>query len=533
MGDPGADLPGVSQPADLTGWPAVQELIDALPFYVLLVDAGHTVLAANRTTREHLGLSPEQVVGHYCPKVIHDLDGPFPGCPLEQAVKDGCYVEREVQDAARGTWYLSSVAPTQLRSAADKPVFVHFVRDITELKKTSGELARSLEQQRAVTALLRRLQACRTSVEVLEEVTAQILSLSWIELTASAAGFLVQGEQLSLAVQRNFSAEQARRCGVVPFGRCLCGKAAVDGEVRFCTQPDEEHAANSADQSDHGHLLLPMRHAGRTLAVLSFYLPPGAEPDLTRLGFLRTVADLAAVAFNRLRMQAQVVQMDRLVSLGVLAGIVGHEIRTPLNVLSINLQLLGRTLRGEGELARGKLQEQVELMTAEVGRIDAYLEAPLLALGRQQLQELQPLDLNEELTGAITFLEPEARRKQVELVQELAPGLPPVLADGIKLRRILLELLLNGIQASNQAGAVQLVTRPRRSAVELVVEHAGAAMSWLKRGELDVIPSTAEDLQGRSLGLTICARLAREMRGKLTVDPGATVQFVLTLAVAG
>ena len=67
------ELPG----ADLNVGRDILDIMDALPFYVLLVDAHHYILQANRAVRKHLGLEPQDVVGKYCPKVIHGLDEPF------------------------------------------------------------------------------------------------------------------------------------------------------------------------------------------------------------------------------------------------------------------------------------------------------------------------------------------------------------------------------------------------------------------------------------------------------------------------
>ena len=66
-------------------WVDISEILDALPFYVLLVDENHNILQANSKVREHLNVEPREIIGKYCPKVIHGIDGPFEGCPLEEA----------------------------------------------------------------------------------------------------------------------------------------------------------------------------------------------------------------------------------------------------------------------------------------------------------------------------------------------------------------------------------------------------------------------------------------------------------------
>lgn len=55
------------------------EFLDALPFYVMLIDETHHILMANEAVREDLGMDPEEIVGEFCPRVVHGLEHPFIG----------------------------------------------------------------------------------------------------------------------------------------------------------------------------------------------------------------------------------------------------------------------------------------------------------------------------------------------------------------------------------------------------------------------------------------------------------------------
>ena len=63
----------------------MQTFLDAIPFHVMLVDADHKILLANKAIQSDLNLDPEQIIGGYCPKAVHGLEEPYPGCPLEEA----------------------------------------------------------------------------------------------------------------------------------------------------------------------------------------------------------------------------------------------------------------------------------------------------------------------------------------------------------------------------------------------------------------------------------------------------------------
>ncbi len=138
--------------------PDISDLLDALPFYVLLVDEEHHILSANRAVQAHLGVEPEAIKGGYCPKVIHGLEGPFEGCPLEEAVASGGAIEKEVLDSASGRWLCSAVYPIRGTTRKGKQVFFHMVTDITDRKQAQELLAASHEQLRSLSAHLETLR---------------------------------------------------------------------------------------------------------------------------------------------------------------------------------------------------------------------------------------------------------------------------------------------------------------------------------------------------------------------------------------
>jgi len=76
----------------------LQAVIDALPLYVLLLDEDHQILMANKAVNAGLGMDPKTLYGQYCPRVVHGLDTPFPGCPLETCLIQKTAVEAELFD---------------------------------------------------------------------------------------------------------------------------------------------------------------------------------------------------------------------------------------------------------------------------------------------------------------------------------------------------------------------------------------------------------------------------------------------------
>jgi len=109
---PSSEAPPSSGPftADL------QTVLDAFPYYVMLVDADHTVLMANRAVEQALGIPAAKILGGYCPSVVHGLDHPYPGCPLETACARGHSVECELA-GEEGRVLVSGIYETPLKTA--------------------------------------------------------------------------------------------------------------------------------------------------------------------------------------------------------------------------------------------------------------------------------------------------------------------------------------------------------------------------------------------------------------------------------
>src|SRR5450759_929127 len=178
----------------------VSDILDALPFYVLLLDEHHQILQANSAVREQLGLKPEAIVGKYCPKVIHSLDEPWYACPLEEAVEKGKAVEREALDRASGRWIRSAVYPTEGFTPDGRRIYFHTVADITDTKQVDEQLRASQEQSRELSQFLESIRAeerTKMAREIHDELgqtlTALKIDLSWL------ARRLSQEQELLLA----------------------------------------------------------------------------------------------------------------------------------------------------------------------------------------------------------------------------------------------------------------------------------------------------------------------------------------------
>lgn len=154
-------------PDDLVG---MQDMLDAFPYYVLVVDEDHHIQAVNRALCDQLGVPFDRLVGRYCPLAVHGLDTPFPGCPLAEAVESGRMATRELHDERHNRWLQSAIYPLGLLSTSGKRLFLHTAMDITARKDAETRELAAMDRLHEV--LLSTVDVTARAVEAKNPYTA-------------------------------------------------------------------------------------------------------------------------------------------------------------------------------------------------------------------------------------------------------------------------------------------------------------------------------------------------------------------------
>ena len=225
---------------------------------------------------------------------------------------------------------------------------------------------------------------------------------------------------------------------------------------------------------------------------------------------------------------------NRMAFLGTLAGGLAHEIRNPLSTIKVNLQLLREELeRVEGE-SMARSQRRVDILDKAVRRMEDILD-DFLNFARGFELEPEPTDLNALIDEVAVFVEPEARRLDIDLRTAYDDTLPELPIDRKYFQQALLNLVLNArqaIEATGAPGQIFLTTRRSGDAAVVNVTDTGPGIPDDVRPRVfDAYFSTKKG--GTGLGLPTTRRIIEEHGGGIDVksEPGKGTSFTITLPI--
>jgi len=251
---------------------------------------------------------------------------------------------------------------------------------------------------------------------------------------------------------------------------------------------------------------------------------PLLSRDFISVGRIILVDDIT----ERVSLETQLAQADKLSSIGLLAAGVAHEINTPLAVISSYAQMLSKQLRGDA-----RLSPVLDKITQQSFRA-AEIANGLLNFSRTSTTEFRDTNLNQVIKDTLGLLEHQFKTAQIEVDLELNEELPPIHGNPGKLQQVFLNLLLNAKDAMPGGGRLRVATLVNGH-VEAVVTDSGSGIApeHLKRIYDPFFTTKTQpkpgDRRGTGLGLSVSYGIIQEHAGKIHVESsiGAGTTFHL------
>ncbi|ACD16093.1 trifunctional serine/threonine-protein kinase/ATP-binding protein/sensor histidine kinase [Paraburkholderia phytofirmans] len=232
-------------------------------------------------------------------------------------------------------------------------------------------------------------------------------------------------------------------------------------------------------------------------------------------------------------LQMELAHSNRVATMGQLSASIAHEVKQPITATVAYASAALRWLAARPPNL-DEVREALNRIVADGGRANSIVDRTR-AFFKKEPQRKDGLDINETILELIAFMRSEASKHGVELSAKLADGLPQIHGDRVQLQQVMLNLMINALEAMSvkEAGERTLVIRSGRSGIDelcISVEDSGPGLDTEHpEGVFEAFFTTKPN--GLGMGLPICRSIVESHGGRLWVTSnsagGATFQFTL------
>lgn len=491
-----------------------QTLFSLVPCIITVQDRNFRLLRYNQEFREKFRPKP----GDTCYHAYKGRSEKCPNCPVEKSFDTGLsFTSEESGLDADGTIRHWLVTSSPIKNAEGQVVAaMEMCLDITSRKQLEDKLEKS---ERKYLAIFKNIP---NPVFVLDEGSLAILDCN--ESVKPVYGF-DRAELLGASFLSLFPEDDRETYRVKLRQKSLhdrVSNVAKDGRRLFVTVR-----------------LSPSEYGGQKVLLVT-------TSDMTK----------------RLETEQQLIQASKMATLGEMATGMAHELNQPLSVIKTASSFIRRKIdRGE-ELARDILATLSEEIDGHVDRASKIINH-LREFGRKPEMKLEPVDAGGILKRALDIFSQQLKLREIEVVQDIAPDLPPVMADAGRLEQVFINMLINardaieekwegkaGRQGGGAACAIAGAEAPSPAEPKRITLAAHVTQGCVRVEIADtgcgIPPGVREKIfepffttkrvgKGTGLGLSISYGIIQDCGGAIRAEsePGHGTRFVIDLPVLG
>jgi PAS domain S-box-containing protein len=476
-------------------------VIDTIPTLVWRARPDGVPDFLNQPALDYTGLSPDQAEAGW-PRAFHPEDKKamlIKWSAIRESGMPGSLEARLRRFDGEYRWFLFQAVP--LRDEQGNIVkWYGSSTDIEDRKRTEQELRRS--------------EAKLIEAQRVSQTGSFVWNLTTGERVGSKEFFRILGFDRPHPVTFEMVLERAH-----PEDR-----AGLEGII--------DRAASSGRDLDYEHRLLMPDGSVKHVRVVAH---PVRDPA-GQLEYIGAVVDITATkqAEEKLhKAQAELAHVTRVTTLGELTASIAHEVNQPLAAAVANAEACLRWLdRETPDLVAAR--RSVEWVINDSCRASEVIRR-VRALAKKSGIEKLPLDVNDVVREAIVLVQRELSSQLISLRAELAPSLPMILGDRVQLQQVIINLVMNGIEAMQpiKDRERELVIRSSQDEtrrVHVSVTDCGVGISAEIANRLFNAFFTTK-ASGMGMGLSICRSIVEAHEGRLSASrnegSGATFQFVL------
>jgi len=470
--------------------------IDAFKRRLIVVSPQFKILAANCQAN---GMLYSDIVGKYCHEVFYDRSSPCENCAVEASLEKGAPVLMPKPEIAVALNEMPCYFAYPIYSGKNIEAFVSMDFDLP----TRGGLEERLHR---TSAFLRNLILSSVDGVIAADKKGNILIFN--EVAAKVFGYTEDEALNKLKIRdiypNNDELEVMRKLRSEDYG----GKGKLKSYQVNVLNKDGEAIPISLNAAI-------IYEEGREVATIGFFHDLREE--------LRMKDELG-------KTQIQLLQAEKMSSLGKLAAGVAHQLNNPLG----GITLFAKLILEEYDLEEGAKEDLRRILKDAKRCRDTVKE--LLEFTRQTRHLMQPYDVNKSISRTLFLLENQVLLQNIEIEKDLDSSLPSVQADTQQLNHLFMNIILNAVQAMEGKGklAVKSYRLPDGNKIRIEISDTGQGIPE------EILPhifepffTTKEEGEGTGLGLSLVYNIVENHGGNIKArsNPGEGTTFIIELPV--
>ena len=519
-------------------------VVETAPDAVISIDESGAILFANPATVRIFGYDPTELIGRpltlLMPEFLRKLHEKGFSRYLATGQRHINWQGTELTALRKnGQEFPVEISFGELSRDGHK-VFTGFIRDISE-RKQAEEMRAAHARQIAVRADVSMAFGKEKSLKaILGECSEAIVR----HLDAAFARIWTlsdDGKMLELQASAGMYTHLDGPHSHIPMGQFKIGMIAQERKPHLTNDvlndpriSNREWAEKEGMASFAGY---PLSVGDRRIGVLAMFSRKPVTPETTEA--LASGADLIAQGIERKRAQvalqmtqAELARVSRLTTMGELAASIAHEVNQPLTAVTNNSNACLRLLAADN-LKPEVLRRALEEIVADGNRASAVV-ARIRGFIKKEPAEKNRVDINDVIQEVLALAGRELYENRVRLERQLTKALPLVLADRVQMQQVLLNLIMNGIEAM-----LAVTDEPRSLWVESRVEESGDILVAVRDSGTGLgsgadrifTPFFTTKANGMGMGLSISRSLVENHGGRLWAMPNSPIGAVFSFTL--
>jgi two-component system NtrC family sensor kinase len=228
------------------------------------------------------------------------------------------------------------------------------------------------------------------------------------------------------------------------------------------------------------------------------------------------------------KLQAKLLQSEKMAAVGQLAGGVAHEINNPMTVILGYAQLILKKINSEDQISKPLLAIEKEARRCKI------LIDNLLTFSRSSKLSKRFLSINGIIKEAVSLVEVQEKIMNVDFIANYGENLPETMLDSNQIQQLVINMCNNAVDAMSEGGTIKIETARESNFIIITISDTGMGISEGNKKKLfEPFFTTKEVGKGTGLGLSICYEIVKKHNGEISVESeiGKGSMFIIRLPI--